>query len=138
MKKVITIFTIALLATNLQSCRITKSLAVYTIRENSQLTEEQFLTLKENAVVILKLEKKQLEKCEIIWREEITKLKSVDVSENKNIAPLAYNSEVKFREILTTEQKENYKAFWDNSPAKFQQMFLNDRTMNELQRIYIL
>lgn len=129
MKKVFTIVGIVFLI-SFSSCRVTKSVTMMGAKINSKLTEEEFINKKLYEIRFLELTQKQKDLSTEIWKKEIAGLK-MPVLKNENIAPIIYNSEIEFRNLLTNEQKEKYKVI-DHD------LFLNDRQIEELKRIYSL
>lgn len=133
MKKIL----LLLLATiSISSCRITKTAEMIAAKNNSKLTEEQFVKAKFDAVDFLQLTDEQKLQCEKIWKQEKREYLEINMEDNALVGPVIYNSEVAFRKVLTVSQLEDYKAK-GNSEAKVMKYFLDDHALSEIKRIYI-
>jgi hypothetical protein len=127
-----------LIVTSVSSCRITKTATMMLAKQNAEMTEDDFVTAKKETISYLNLSKSQLEQCIEIWKKEIKGLK-MPLLKNENIAPVIYNSEISFRNILTPAQLQKYKDENDNSqPQKLYRYFLMDKQLEELKKIYKL
>lgn len=117
-------------------CRITKSLEMIQAKNNSKLTEEQFIKAKFNAINFLELSNEQKIECEKIWKQEKREFLEINMDDNTLIGPIIYKSEVAFRKILTVKQLEDYKAIGNND-SRVMKYFLDDHALSEIKRIYI-
>lgn len=115
-------------------CRISKSLTMLSAKSNMQLTEEQFLLRKNQEAMYLNLSSGQKSACETVWKEEKDRLARVNSESNEEIAPIVYESEIKFRELLNSNQLSQYKK---EHKEKFLKFFLSDKQLSEIKRIYI-
>ncbi|UUC45556.1 hypothetical protein [Flavobacterium cerinum] len=115
-------------------CRVSKSITMLNAKTSMKLTEEQFLQKKNNEAMYLNLSNGQKSACEIIWKEEKDKLARVNSESNEEIAPVVYESEVKFRELLNSNQLVQYKKEHQDKLLRF---FLSDKQLSEIKRIYI-
>ncbi|GEM_PF-1749201 len=115
-------------------CRISKSLTMLSAKSNMQLTEEQFLLRKNQEAMYLNLSSGQKSACETVWKEEKDRLARVNSESNEEIAPVVYESEIKFRELLNSNQLTQYKK---EHKEKFLKFFLSDKQLSEIKRIYI-
>jgi hypothetical protein len=137
MKKLtLTMITVLTLLT-LNSCRVTKTMAMLTAKKRATTTESNFLSGKHLAVDFLGFSKQQNDAVEIIWKTEKKEFSEVKL-ENENIAPIIYKSENDFRKILTTDQLEKYKKASDKFDSRLTDYFLDDDSLAELKRIYNL
>lgn len=134
MKKILLILTVVSLLT--VSCRVTKSLVMMTAKQGAEMTDEDFINKKLYGISFLKLTDEQEQKAVAIWKTEKDGLKA-PVLKNENIAPVVYNSEVEFRKLLTEEQLKKYPVKTTNDYEETIPLFLNNRQMDEIKRIYL-
>lgn len=123
-------FAITLLSS---SCRITKTATMMSAKNNQKRSEAYFVEQKKQQISFLKLSDEQLEKGVTIWKTEKQELDKIDISDNSQIAPIIYKSEVEWRKILNDSQLVSYTNEFKDL---FSGYFLNDRQMEEIKRIY--
>ncbi|WP_286914780.1 hypothetical protein [Flavobacterium sp. UBA4197] len=133
MKKITSTIVLSLIL-SLSSCRISKTITMLNAKSNSKLSEEQFLLGKNNEIMYLNLSQGTKSSCLEIWKEEKDKLTRVDTEKNEEIAPVVYDSEMKFRALLSSDKLAEYKKIYRNKATHF---FLNDKQLSEIKRIYI-
>lgn len=138
MKKLLLLF---IIATTISSCRITKSLTMWSAKRNSNLTELAFIQAKKSQLEkeTVVLNSNQFEKASEIWKEERSEMKNINQDAYDQIAPVIYKSEIKFRKLLNTEQLVLHKAHkYENDDREIKEFFLSDYQMAEIKRIYKL
>lgn len=126
---------ILIATTLLTSCRITKTFTLINAKGASNRSEIEFLRDKAESVAFLNLSEEQKEKALVVWQTEKQKLGNAYDKKNKEIAPIIYDSEIDFRDILTEEQLKSYK---EKYKGQFFPGYLNDKQLSELKRIYDL
>lgn len=102
----------------------------------SDYSAEEFLKNKFDAVEFLFLTDSQQEKLSNVFTTERNELIKIDLSKEFLIAPIIYNSEIKFREALSNEQLERYVRL-HNQKKGVKMWYLNDKQLVSLKEKYI-
>ncbi|NBL65816.1 hypothetical protein GV828_11450 [Flavobacterium sp. NST-5] len=117
------------------SCNMTKTFTMLNAKSHMNMEKNDYIEEKIKRVNYLDFSDDQKLKLERLWEIEKEKLDAVVVRKNKNIAPIIYESELNFREVLTAEQREIYLKRKQNM---IEPQFLSDKQLSELKRIYKL
>lgn len=135
MKKIIFSSVIVLILCMFTSCRMTKTFTMMNAKSSMAMETENFVQGKIERVKYLQLDDEQKLAAEKLWVAEKAELDALPNKKNKNIAPIIYNSELDFRKLLNEEQLAEYLK---RSQSLITPMFLSDKQIAELKRIYDL
>ncbi len=117
------------------SCNMTKTFTMLNAKSHMSMEKNDYIESKIKRVNYLDFSDDQKVKLERLWEIEKEKLNALNDRKNKEIAPIIYESEMNFREILTAEQREIYLQRKQNT---IEPQFLSDKQLAELKRIYKL
>jgi hypothetical protein len=134
MKKIILL--LAFTSLIITSCGIRNFATIADAKYKSDYSAEEFLKNKFDAVEFLFLTDSQQEKLSNVFTTERNELIKIDLSKEFLIAPIIYNSEIKFREALSNEQLERYVRL-HNQKKGVKMWYLNDKQLVSLKEKYI-
>jgi hypothetical protein len=134
MKKIILL--LAFTSLIITRCGIRNFATIADAKYKSDYSAEEFLKNKFDAVEFLFLTDSQKQKCSTLFTLERNELIKIDLSKEFLIAPIIYNSEIKFREALNNEQLERYVRL-HNQKKGVKMWFLNDKQLASLKEKYI-